>query len=103
MRRTTFILDSDPDTKLLWISWEARKASIHKNILKLDWPHGIMEIEADDPQLVADMLFTHDSKAEICKGKLGITKVSYTENPIEDDLSNRIKSLIRDVMKADDL
>ena len=62
-----------------------------------------MEIEADDPQLVADMLFTHDSKAEICRGKLGITRVSYTENPTGDDLSHRIKALIREIMKDENL
>lgn len=102
MRRTTIIFDNDPETKHLWNSWEARKASISKNILKVEWPHGTLEIEAIDADLVGDMLFSHDSKAEIVKGKLGIQKVSYTERAKDGDLSERFAVLMRELLNKHD-
>ena len=102
MRRTVFIFDSDPETKHLWTSWEARKASITGKILTLEWPHGTMTITAEDPELVADMLFSHDSKAEISTGRLGIRSVVYTPHPEDASLHARLASVLRDLLKQED-
>ena len=96
MRRTVFIFDSDPATKHLWPTWEARKASISGNALTLEWPHGTMTITAADPELVADLLFAHDSKAEIVTGRLGITSVSYSPIPKDDtSVSSNLAAALR--------
>jgi hypothetical protein len=55
-----------------------------------------MTITAADPELVADLLFAHDSKAEIVTGRLGITSVSYAPSPKDDPaLSSNLAAALR--------
>ena len=80
----------------MWNSWSIRKASIKGPLLTVKYCHGDLFIEAGDPQLVADLIFSHDQKNVVVKGKLGITAVRYLEKK-EDDLPH---ASLRSALKA---
>lgn len=79
MRPLTVITDSDPETTLMWNSWAFRKATIKGTLLTVKYLHGDLSVEAADPQLVSDLIFSHEQKSVIAKGKVGITAVRYVE------------------------
>lgn len=96
MRPLAIILDSDPETTVMWNSWSVRKATIKGTLLTAKYGHGDLFVEASDPQLVADLIFSHEQKNVIAKGKLGITSVRYVEKK-EDELPH---ARLRDALKA---
>lgn len=70
--------------KHLWNSWEVASGRIEGETLTVTMRNkSILVVEAIDPQMVADIVLSHDPSSEIVKGKLGIKSVSYTE-PVED-------------------
>ena len=81
MRRLVIITDSEPGVKLLWNSWEISSGRIEGDILTVKMRNkSTLIINAVDPQMVADIVMSHDPSSEIVKGKLGIKSVSYTEH-----------------------
>lgn len=84
MRRLVIIADKEPEVKLLWNSWEVASGRIEGDILTVKMRNkSILIVEAIDPQMVADIVLSHDPTSEIVKGKLGIKSVEYTEH-VED-------------------
>ena len=101
MRPLTVILDSDPETTLMWNSWSIRKASIKGPLLTVKYCHGDLFIEAGDPQLVADLIFSHDQKNVLVKGKLGITSVRYLEKQEADLPHARLRSALKALLDSE--
>jgi hypothetical protein len=84
MRRLVIIADKEPEVKLLWNSWEVASGRIEGDILTVKMRNkSTLIVEAIDPQMVADIVLSHDPTSEIVKGKLGIKRVEYTEH-VED-------------------
>ena len=56
-------------------------------------------VEAIDPQMVADIVLSHDPTSAIVKGKLGIKSVTYTEH-IDDagDAKARLIKALKDLL-----
>jgi hypothetical protein len=79
MHPLTVIFDADPNTTVMWSQWEIEKATIKGDLITVHWRHGLLFIEASDPQLVCDMIFSHEQKNVLVKGKLGIRSVRYEE------------------------
>lgn len=102
MNRTSIIFDDSPETKHLYAIWNAREASITGDTLKIEWNRGTLEIQAVDPELVADILFSHDSKAEIVTGKLGIQRVSYTKKETSQDLTEKFRRVLKEILYGQD-
>lgn len=101
MRRISIILDAEPEVIHLWNQWEAKRARIEKNLLIVEWPHGILIIEALDAQLVADLFFTHDPKGDIVKGKLGIQKVAFEKKPSREDAEGKLIEALKELMRSE--
>ena len=62
----------------------------------------ILTVEAVDPQMVADIIFSHDPSSEIVKGKIGIKSVAFVEHVEEKgeaktQLIDALKKLLDDV------
>lgn len=84
MRRLVIITDKEPEVKHLWNSWEVASGRIEGDTLTVKMRNkSTLVIEAIDPQMVADIVLSHDPTSEIVKGKLGIKSVTYTEH-VED-------------------
>ena len=84
MRRLIIITDKEPEVKLLWNSWEVTSGRIEGDVLTVKMRNkSTLVVEAIDPQMVADIVLSHDPTSEIVKGKLGIKSVTYTEH-VED-------------------
>jgi|GEM_PF-3553458 len=85
MRRLVIITDAEPNVKLLWNSWEIASGRIEGETLTVKMRNkSTLVVEAIDPQMVADIVLSHDPTSEIVKGKLGIQSVVYTEH-VEDE------------------
>ena len=101
MKKITIIFDNTPEVKHLWNPWETKKGKIEGKNLDVEWTDGTLHIEALDPQMVADILFSHDPSSEIVTGKLGIEKVTFTpkqkKTESEDALISALKDLIRNL------
>lgn len=104
MRRLVVITDEAPEIKYLWSSWEFAEATIEGDLLKINMrSQGKLEIDAIDPKMVADIVFSHDPSSEIIKGKLGIKSVTYTkpETPSKSDakkdLIKALKAVLDDI------
>jgi len=94
MRRLVIITDKEPGVKLLWNSWEVTSGRIEGDILTVKMRNkSKLVVEAIDPQMVADIVLSHDPTSEIVKGKLGIKSVTYTEHV--EDKSNAKEQLIK--------
>ena len=93
MKRLKVILDSEPDVIHLWNSWEARRGRIEKNVLAVEFPHGTLTVEAADPQLIADVLLSHDPGSDIVKGRLGIERVEFEEKEKREPGEALVKAL----------
>ncbi len=66
--------------KHLWNSWEVASGRIEGETLTVKMHNkSILVVEAIDPQMVADIVLSHDPTSDIVKGKLGIKSVSLTE------------------------
>jgi hypothetical protein len=103
MRRLVIVADNEPTVKHLWNSWEVASGRIEGDILTVKMRNkSTLVVEAIDPQLVADIVLSHDPTSEIVKGKLGIRSVAYTEN-VEDksdakaQLIKALKMLLDDI------
>ena len=84
MRRLVIITDKEPEVKLLWNSWEVTSGRIEGDVLTVKMRNkSTLVVEAIDPQMVADIVLSHDPTSEVVKGKLGIKSVTYTEH-VED-------------------
>lgn len=84
MRRLVIITDKEPQVKHLWNSWEVASGRIEGDVLTVKMRNkSTLVVEAIDPQMVADIVLSHDPTSEIVKGKLGIKSVSYVEH-VED-------------------
>ncbi len=84
MRRLVIITDKEPEVKHLWNSWEVASGRIEGDTLTVKMRNkSTLIVEAIDPQMVADIVLSHDPTSEIVKGKLGIKSVAYTEH-VED-------------------
>ena len=84
MRRLVIITDKEPEVKLLWNSWEVTSGRIKGDVLTVKMRNkSTLVVEAIDPQMVADIVLSHDPTSEVVKGKLGIKSVTYTEH-VED-------------------
>jgi len=80
MRRLIVVTDKEPEVKHLFNSWEVRSGRIEGETLTVKMrSKAILVVEAIDPQMVADIVLSHDPSAEIIKGKLGIKSVTYEE------------------------
>jgi hypothetical protein len=96
MRPLTVVFDHDPETKVMWNAWSVRKATIKVPLLSVYFPHGTLLIDATDPQLVADLVFSHERKNDIVKGKLGVNSVAFLESEKDDHPHAKF----RDTLKA---
>lgn len=103
MRRLVIITDKEPQVKHLWNSWEVASGRIEGDTLTVNMRNkATLTVEAIDPQLVADIVLSHDPTSEIVTGKLGIRSVSYTE-PVEDksdareQLIKALKTLLSEI------
>ena len=84
MRRLVIIADNEPGVKHLWNSWEIASGRIEGEVLTVKMRNkSTLVVEAVDPQMVADIVMSHDPTSEIVKGRLGIKSVAYTEH-VED-------------------
>lgn len=84
MRRLVIITDKEPEVKHLWNSWEVASGRIEGDVLTVKMRNkSTLVVEAVDPQMVADIVLSHDPTSEIVKGRLGIKSVVYTEH-VED-------------------
>ena len=101
MRPLTVILDSDPETTVMWNSWNFRKATIKGALLTVKYGHGDLLVEATDPQLVADMIFSHEQKNVIVKGKLGIASVRYVEKKDDERPHTRLRSALNALLEGE--
>jgi hypothetical protein len=100
MRPLTVILDSDPETTVMWNSWSIRKATIKGSLLTVKYGHGDLFVEAADPQLVCDLIFSHEQKNVIAKGKLGITSVRYTEKKDDEPAIQQLRSALKGILEC---
>lgn len=104
MRRLVVITDEAPEVMHLLCSWELGSASIKGDILKIEMRqnHDSIEIEAIDPKMVADIVFSHDPSSDIVKGRLGIKRVTMikaekdSQNDVQSELIKTLKKLLRD-------
>jgi len=70
MRRLIVVTDKEPEVKHLFNSWEVRSGRIEAETLTVKMrSKAILVVEAIDPQMVADIVLSHDPSAEIIKGK----------------------------------
>ena len=84
MRRLVVVTDKEPEVKHLWNSWEVKSGRIAGETLTVTMrDKSILVVEAIDPQMVADIVLSHDPSSEIVKGRIGIKSVVYTEH-VED-------------------
>ncbi len=105
MRRLVIITDNEPGVKHLWNSWEVASGRIEGDVLTVKMRNkSTLVVEAVDPQMVADIVLSHDPTSEIVKGKLGIRSVTYTEHVDEsgDARDQFIRSLKALLDKIDD-
>ena len=94
MRRLVIITDKEPEVKLLWNSWEVSSGRIEGEILTVKMRNkSTLVVEAIDPQMVADIVLSHDPSSEIVKGRLGIKSVVYNEHV--EDKSDAKEQLIK--------
>ncbi len=103
MRRLVIITDEEPHVKHLWNSWEVETGRIEGDILTVKMRNkSTLVVEAIDPQMVADIVLSHDPTSEIVKGKLGIKSVAYTKH-VEDksdakaELIKALKTLLDEI------
>jgi len=62
-----------------------------------------LEVEAIDPQMVADIVFSHDPSSEIVTGKLGIKKVTHSKrNESDSDATEDFVKALRELLKEVD-
>ena len=94
MRRLIVITDKEPEVKHLWNSWELASGRIEGSTLTVKTRNkSVLTIEAIDPQMVADIVLSHDPSSEIVTGKLGIKSVSCEEST--DDKSDAKDQLVK--------
>jgi hypothetical protein len=103
MRRLVIITDKEPHVKHLWNSWEVVSGRIEGEILTVKMRNkSTLVVEAIDPQMVADIVLSHDPTSEIVKGRLGIKSVTYTEHvedktDSKDQLIKALKALLDEI------
>lgn len=103
MRRLVVITDEEPEVKNLWSNWEFSAGRIEGNLLTVKLRDGsVLEIEALDTQLVADMVYSHEPSSEIVKGRLGIKRVSHKKvekkpGDAKDDLVKALRTLLDEI------
>lgn len=103
MRRLVIITDEEPEVKHLWNSWEVASGRIEGDVLTVKMRNkSTLVVEAIDPQLVADIVLSHDPTSEIVKGKLGIQRVAFTEhvedkNDAKEQLVKALKALLDEI------
>lgn len=91
MRQLVIITDKEPDVKHLWNSWEVASGRIEGDMLTVKMRNkSTLVVEAVDPQMVADIVLSHDPTSEIVKGRLGIRSVAYTEH-VEDKSDAKVQ------------
>ena len=84
MRRLVIVTDKEPEVKHLWNSWEVKSGRIEGETLTVTMrDKSVLVVEAIDPQMVADIVLSHDPTSEIVKGRIGIKSVVYSEH-VED-------------------
>ena len=83
----------------------ASSARIEGDLLKVNFRNRIeLIVEAIDPQMVADILLSHDPSSEIVTGKLGIKSVKLIE-PDDSELDTTadfIRSLKKLISELDE-
>jgi hypothetical protein len=101
MRRLIIITDKEPEVKHLLNSWEIASGRIEGDVLTVKLRNkSLLVVEAIDPQLVADIVLSHDPSSEIVKGKLGIKRVVYTEHiEEENDLKEQLIKALRAILE----
>ena len=98
MRNIVIISDEEPNVKRIWNSYMASSARIEGDLLKVNFRNRIeLIVEAIDPQMVADIVLSHDPSSEIVTGKLGIKSVKLIE-PDDSEL-NTTAEFIRSLKK----
>ncbi len=100
MRRLVIITDKEPEVKHLWNSWEVASGRIEGETLTVKMRNkATLVVEAIDPQMVADIVLSHDPTSEIVKGRLGIKSVTYTEHvPDESDAKAQLIRALRTLL-----
>lgn len=105
MRRLMVITDEEPTVKHFLNSWEMKSGRMEGDTLTVELREGTrMVIRSIDPQLVADVVFSHDPSSEIVKGRIGITSVRLAKAPPppqEDAAAALAKALRRFLDEAD--
>ncbi len=102
MRPLNVILDADPETTLMWNAWSIKKATIKGTLLTVKYGHGDLMVEASDPHLIADFIFSHEQKNVIVKGKLSITSVRYVEKKDDDSPHSKLRAALKAALECDD-
>ena len=105
MRRLIVITDAEPNVKHFWNSWEFRSGRIEGEIFTIEMrDKTTLEVEAIDPQMVADIVFSHDPTSEIVTGKLGIKKVTHSKptKSASDATADFVKALRELLREVDD-
>ena len=103
MRRLVIITDKEPNVKHLWNSWEVESGRIEGELLTVKMRNkATLLVKAIDPQMVADIVLSHDPTSEIVKGKLGIKTVAYTEpakdkTDAKDQLIKALRTLLDEI------
>jgi hypothetical protein len=103
MRRLIIITDKEPNVKLLWNSWEVQSGKIEGDVLTVKMRNkSTLVVEATDPQMVADIVMSHDPTSEIVTGKLGVKSVTYTEqvkdkSNAKEDLIQALRALLDEI------
>jgi len=103
MRRLVIITDNEPAVKHLWNSWEVVTGRIEGSLLTVNMRNkSKLIVDAIDPQLVADIVLSHDPTSEIVTGKLGIKSVVYEEHiedkcDAKDQLIKALRALLEEV------
>ena len=100
MRRLVIITDKEPQVKHLWNHWEITSGRIEGSKLTVKLRNkSTLKIEADDPQMVADIVLSHDPTSEIVTGKLGIKSVVYEEpQDSNDDAKDQLVKALRTLL-----
>ncbi len=103
MRKLVIITDKEPEVKLLWNSWEVSSGRIEGDILTVKMRNkSTLIVESVDPQMVADIVLSHDPTSEIVKGRLGIKSVIYNEyiedkSDAKEQLIKALRTLLEEI------
>jgi len=103
MRRLTIITDAEPSVRQLFNSWEVSSGRIEGDVLTAKLRNkSILIVEAVDPQMVADIVLSHDPSSEIVTGKLGIRRVKFEEHiPDENEAVEQLKQALKAILNYD--